>query len=55
MDPATLIAVRLAKEGCGSPEAVLSWPTDLVLAQLDYHDFLTDYERTYVELRKNYK
>lgn len=50
MDLATLIAVRLAKEGFGSAESILQQPTDLVLAQLEYAGFCADFERASIEL-----
>lgn len=53
MDLATFVAVRLAKEGFGPADAILRQPTDLVMAQLEYSNFNADYERTFVELRKN--
>lgn len=55
MSTATLVAVRLAKEGFGAADEILAQPTDLVLAQLEYAEFLSSYERTYTELRKSQK
>lgn len=53
MDTATLIAVRLAKEGFGSIDAILNQPTNLVLAQLEYCGFTADFERTALKLAEN--
>lgn len=52
MDTATLIAVRLAKEGFGTADSILQQPTDLVLAQLEYAGFCAEYEQTALELAK---
>lgn len=46
MDEATLVSLRLAKEGYGTPTEVLQMPTDIVLAALDYVSFIGDYEST---------
>lgn len=46
MDEATLVSLRLSKEGYGSPVEVLGMPTDIVLAALDYVTFIGDYEQT---------
>jgi hypothetical protein len=46
MDEAQLVALRLSKEGFGSPVDVLAMPTDIVLAALDYSGFISDYEQT---------
>lgn len=50
-----MIAVKLAKAGyySGDPKAVLSAPTDIVMAAIQYEKFLTDYESTYMELNKH--
>ena len=55
MDPARLIALRLAKEGFGTPEQIENMRTDIVLDALQYSTFLADYEATYVELNKEPK
>ncbi len=45
--PATmLVAVRLAKEGYGTPEQILNMRADAVLAALEYVSFVGDYEQT---------
>lgn len=33
--------------------SILKMPTDIVMAALEYEDFLGDYERAYIELNKN--
>lgn len=50
MDSTLLIALRLGKEGYGSPDTILNMATDLVLAMLEYTTFLADYEEAAVEL-----
>jgi hypothetical protein len=52
MNPARLIAVRLAKEGFGSPVAILRTPVSMVLDMLNYSNFLADYSETAGELNK---
>ena len=46
MDEAQLVALRLSKEGFGSPVDILAMPTDIVLAALEYSTFISDYEQT---------
>ncbi len=46
MDEATLVSLRLAKEGYGTPTDILQMPTDIVLSALDYVSFIGDYEQT---------
>ena len=46
------IAFRLSKEGFGRPDEILAMPTHIVLAALDYLDFETSYERTWLNLNK---
>ncbi len=53
MDSGLLIALRLAKEGFGSPEDILEMRTDTVLAALEYCEFLVDYEITQSEISKD--
>lgn len=55
MDTALLTAVRLAREGYGSPEAILNMPTDVVVAALQHSLFCAEYEETAAELNKEPK
>lgn len=50
-----LIALRLAKEGFGTPTQILDMPSDVVLSALEYLTFLGDYEDTMIELNKDQK
>lgn len=52
MDTAMLVALRLSKEGFGTPEEILAMPTDIVLAALEYSGFASDYEETMMEINK---
>jgi precorrin isomerase len=52
MDTALLTAVRLAREGYGSPDAILAMPTDLVMAMVEHSVFHSEYEATMIELNK---
>ena len=52
MDSAMLTAVRLAKEGFGTPEQILEMRTDIVLAALDYSEFTAAYESKFQELNR---
>jgi len=52
MEESTLVALRLSKEGYGSPVAILDMPADIVLAALEYSNFCSDYEETAHELNK---
>jgi hypothetical protein len=53
MESDLFIALRLAKEGFGSPESILAMPVDVVLAALEYSTFLAEYEETAMELNRN--
>lgn len=55
MDSEMLVALRLAKEGFGTPEAILAMPTDIVLSALEYAGFVGDYEETMIEMNKERK
>jgi hypothetical protein len=48
------VALRLAKAGYwqGDPGIILKAPSDLVLAALQYENFVSDYERAAFELNK---
>lgn len=48
------MALRLARQGYGGgdPRVILDMPTDIVLAAVQYENFLTDYESAYVELNR---
>lgn len=50
-----LIALRLAKDGLGTPQQILEMPSDIVLSALEYLTFLNDYEETMIELNKDQK
>ena len=50
-----LVAVRLAKEGYGSPEEIMRMRSDLVLDALEFSGFCSDYEATYVHLNRDKK
>lgn len=53
-DDALGIALRLARKGYwgGDPGVILKMPTDVVLAAVQYENFLADYEAAYVELNR---
>ena len=55
MDTALLTAVRLAREGYGSPDAILNMPTDVVMAAVQHSLFCAEYEETAAELNKGEK
>lgn len=50
-----LIALRLAKDGFGTPQQILEMPSDIVLSALEYLGFISDYEDTMIELNKDRK
>jgi hypothetical protein len=54
MDGATLMVLRLAREGFGGgdPERILAMPTSLVLDAWEFLDFQSRYEATTIELNK---
>lgn len=52
MEADRMIALRLAKEGYGTPQQILEMPADLVADILDHSQFTADYEATYAELNK---
>ena len=54
MDSATLMVLRLAREGFGGgdPERILSMPTNHVLDAWEFLDFQSRYEATTMELNK---
>ena len=49
-----VIALKLAKAGYGGgdPEKVLQMPADIVMAAVQYEQFLAESERTWLELNK---
>ena len=55
MDSADLAALKLSKEGFGTPDQILNMDADLVLSALEYSNFLGDYETTAAELNKKTK
>ena len=52
MNPSLLVALRLSKEGFGTPTEILAMPVDVVLGALDFSKFSADYESAYIELNK---
>ena len=53
MDPALLIAVRLAREGYGDPQTLLHTRSDIVLAAFQHSEFMAKYEQTFSDLNKD--
>lgn len=53
MNTALLLAVRLSKEGFGSPASILASPTRHVLAMLNYSNAMADAQETAAELNKD--
>jgi len=49
----TFIALRLSKEGYGTPLEILRMPTDLILDTLHYTIALAEYEETLIQLNKD--
>ena len=49
----TFIALRLSKEGYGTPFEILRMPTDLILDTLHYTIALAEYEETLIQLNKD--
>ena len=47
-----VVALRLAKEGFGTPGAILEMPADLVLDAMEYAGFLADYQETVIRLNR---
>lgn len=47
-----LIALRLSKEGFGSPTEILEMPTDLVLAADEFSRFCAIYRETTEEMNR---
>jgi hypothetical protein len=52
MDAARLIALRLAKEGFGTPQEILAMPADIVLDAFRYSRFQAEYEETLYEINR---
>lgn len=52
MNPALLTALRLSKEGFGTPTEILAMPVGVVLGALNYSQFAGDYEAAFIELNK---
>lgn len=48
-----LTALRLAKEGMGTPAEILAMPADIVLAASEFSEFVADYRDTVEEMNKN--
>jgi hypothetical protein len=55
MESEMLIALRLSKDGFGTPQQILEMRSDIVLSALEYTAFLGDYEDTMIELNKDQK
>lgn len=53
MDPALLVALRLSKDGYGTPEQILRMPVGIVLAAIEYSTFLVDYENTVIAMNRD--
>lgn len=49
------MALRLSKEGFGTPEEILNSSLDLVLAEVEYIKFLKDYEKEFYYLNRKDK
>ena len=47
-----MIALRLAKAGYGRPDEILAMRCDLVLAAIEYEQFMDKYEQAVIELNK---
>lgn len=52
MDGAMMTALSLAEKWHCSPQTVLDTPADLVLAALEYQQFMNEYQETTTELNK---
>jgi hypothetical protein len=52
MDPARMIALRLAQSGFGPPDKILQMPADLVLDAYRLTKFQAEYEETMNEMNK---
>lgn len=52
MDPALLLAVRLSKEGHGSPQQILRSPTRHVFAMMHYSNAMSDAQDAATELNR---
>lgn len=52
MDTALLMAVRLSKEGYGSPQQILESPVRHVIAMLTYSNALSDAQETASEINR---
>lgn len=53
-DDALAIALRLARAGYGGgdPEKVMEMPADIVMAAVQYENYVAVYERTYIKLNE---
>ena len=47
-----MIAIKLAKQGYGSPNEILNWDTMDVIVMLEYEKFLQDYDQEFQVLNK---
>lgn len=52
MQRARLLAVRLSREGFGTPEQILRMPAPLALDCLEFCNFTADYEQAFQTLNK---
>ena len=55
MNRSLLVALRLSKEGFGTPTQILRMPVSVVLGALNYSQFIVDYQNAYTELNKQTK
>lgn len=55
MDTALLMAIRLSKEGFGSPQSILQTPTRIVLAMFHYSNTMSDAQETASEMNRETK
>ncbi len=51
-DDEIVIALKLSRAGYGRPDEILKMPTDIVLAALNYEQFVNEYEAEFIELNR---
>jgi len=49
----TMLSLKLAKAGYGTPADILSWGTTMVLDALEYEDFCNDYQTVVTEMNRD--
>ena len=47
-----MVALKLSKEGYGTPVEILDMKADVVLAAVHYTKFLSDYESAFIGINK---